>query len=132
QFSGLSPIDITGMALVQLPTPPPALNPNAVVTIANGFDFFHGGTNAALRVSGSTGNVAFETVAVWNVTTLLIDMSAQAGNDIISIDSANNAGVPTNLTINTGTGTDVVNLNGPISISGAFTVSTASIGSTAT
>ena len=117
-FTGLEPVDISGMALVTV-TPSAAGND---LTITNGLDFATG-TNQALVVSGTTNNggTAIEAVALWNNTSVVINTAALAGNDTITIDSANNANGITNLTINTGTGTDVLTVTGTTTVAGTFT-----------
>jgi hypothetical protein len=82
--------------------------------VANEFDFFSGGTTNALRVSGTTGGVAIETVALYNNTTVVIDTSVSVGDDTVNITDADNAHGITNFTVTTGAGTDVTNLNGDI------------------
>lgn len=117
-FTGLEPVDISGMALVTV-TPAAAGNN---LTITNGVDFATS-TNQALVVSGTTNNggTPIEAVALWNNTTVVINTATFAGNDSITIASANNANGITNLTVNTGTGADVLNVSGATTVAGTFT-----------
>ncbi len=112
-FIGLEPVDITGMATVNI-------NPAGVddaLTVANGFDFATG-LIPALRVSGTTGGVPIETVAVWNNGTVSINTATNNGNDTVTITSADNAHGNANLAIITGTGTDQIDVNGNIVVTG--------------
>src|SRR5262249_25242005 len=124
-FTGLEPVDLTGMATATLNLPGGA----DVLSVVNGFDLTGPGTNAAIVVSGTSGGVAIESAAFWNNTTVVIDTvtGGSDGNDTITINSANNAHNNTNLTISTGTGTDVVNVNGPVSFAGAVSVTTVNV-----
>jgi len=118
-FSNLTPVDIFGMNNATLNLP----NGNDVLTIQNGVDFTQGGTNQALRVSGTSGGVAIETAAFFNNTTMTIDTTATDGAaDNITITSANNAHNNTNITINTGAGAnDLLTVNGMVTVAGTFT-----------
>lgn len=112
-FTGLEPVDITGMANVNI-------NPagvDDVLTVTNGFDFATG-LIPALRVSGTTGGVPIETVAVWNNGTVSINTATNNGNDTVTIASADNAHGNTNFTVVTGTGTDQIDVNGAIVVTG--------------
>ncbi|CAK9091593.1 Acyl-CoA dehydrogenase IpdE2 (5OH-HIP-CoA dehydrogenase beta subunit) [Durusdinium trenchii] len=112
-FTGLEPVDITGMATVNI-TPAGA---DDVLTVANGFDFATGAI-PALRVSGTTNGAPIETVALWNNTTVSINKSTNNGNDTITIASANNAHGNANFNIVTGTGTDKIDVNGSVVVTG--------------
>ncbi len=120
-FIGLTPVDMSGMATATISFP----NANDIVDIANGFAF----TNPfppALIISGTSGGVAFETVAAFNNINLVIDTgppASPAGNDTITITSGNNAHGNTNVSINTGaTGTDSLTINGPITVAGTLSL----------
>ncbi|WP_425616767.1 autotransporter-associated beta strand repeat-containing protein [Anatilimnocola sp. NA78] len=127
-FTQLAPIDIAGMASALVVFP----NSDDVVTIVNGDDFGPG-TNDSLVVSGTSNGVPFETVALRNNTTVTIDTvtSGVDGNDTITINSANNVHGNTNLTILTGAGTDAVNVNGALAVTGAVSITAANVSSTA-
>ena len=121
-FSGLEPVDITGMAVVALNLP----GHDDVVNVDNGFDTTFG-TTPALVLSGSSGGVAFESLHVWDNGTVVIDTTFDDGNDLVTVNSADNVHQNTNLTIVTGVGTDTVVLGTGthgIAVSGTVTVST--------
>ncbi len=115
-FTGLEPVDITGMTTVTV-SPGGAAD---VLTVANGFDFFNGGGTNALRVSGTTGGVTIETAALYNNTNVIVDTSGVDGNDTVNISNAANTSGTTNFTVTTGTGTDVTNLNGDVAFAGGI------------
>jgi autotransporter-associated beta strand protein len=125
-FSELEPVDITGFGTATLALP----GGDDVLNIENGVDFVSGNTNQALRVSGTSGGVAIESAAFWNNQTLVIDTNVVGGNDTINFASADNAHNNTNLTINTGAGTDHVAVNGGVSFAGTLDITTASLQST--
>lgn len=115
-FTGLEPIDVSGLAKFTVLFP----GSDDVVNMTDGFDFFAGGTVPALRISGTSlgsgGPIGFETVAVWNVGTLVIntaDSSAggEDGNDTITINSTENAHAISRVTAITGTGEDSISIN---------------------
>ena len=112
QFTGLEPMDVTGQATATITL----TGGNDILNITNGFDFLAGNTNPALVVSGTSGGTAFEQVAFWNNTTLLIDTTAVDGNDTVTIVSASNAHGNANIEIDTGSGADVVNVNGDMAV----------------
>lgn len=116
-FTGLEPVDITGMATATLNLP----GSDDTLTVVNGTDFFSGGTNDALRVSGSSGGVNIETVAFWNNDNLIINTIAADGNDSISISSADNIHGNVNLRVATGTGSDVISISGDVTTRGTQT-----------
>ncbi|WP_254508661.1 autotransporter-associated beta strand repeat-containing protein [Anatilimnocola floriformis] len=126
-FVALTPVDIAGMATATLTLP----GADDVLTVQSGVDFLSGGTNQALRVSGTSNAVAIESAAFWNNTNLVINTTTVNGNDTVTVASAGNAHANTNLTINTGTGTDVVNFNGATTVAGALNVTTVNINSAA-
>lgn len=117
QFTGLEPIDVSGFATATLTLPGAA----DVLTIQDGADFFAGGGEDALRVSGTSGGVAIETAAFWNNDNLLIDTVASGvdGIDQITINSSAGDHSNTNVTINTGsTAGDQILINGAIDVAG--------------
>ncbi|MBW3598802.1 MAG: hypothetical protein KY475_16190, partial [Planctomycetes bacterium] len=119
-FTGLEPVDMSGMATATLMTP--LTGANDTLTLQNGVDFLAGGTNQAIRVSGTTGDTAkgagdgtaIEPVAFWDNGEVIIDTTQVDGDDVIDIDSADNAHDNVDLTIRTGSGDDDVNLNGDV------------------
>ncbi|ADB16009.1 autotransporter-associated beta strand repeat protein [Pirellula staleyi DSM 6068] len=112
-FSGLEPIDISGMLTATLATSATTTDEN--LTLTNGTDFFAGGTNNAILVSGTTGlgGTLIETAAFWNNTNLVITTDASIGNDTITIASAD-LHSNTNLSIDTGVGSDVIEIDGSL------------------
>ncbi len=122
-FTGLEPVDITGFASATLALP----GASDLLTVANGTDFFSGGTTAALRVSGTSGGVAIETAAFYNNTLMTIDTSAVDGVDVINISSAFNDHNNINVVITTGSGADAINVNGNVLTEGNLTLTSAAI-----
>ena len=122
-FVNLTPVDITGMAIVNVVFP----NADDIVAVDNGFDFTMGGATPAIRVSGTTGGIPFETLALWNNGTVTIDTSSVDGNDAVTINSAT-VGNNTNLAVTTGAGSDTVAIQaGGVSLAGNFTVTSQAI-----
>ncbi|MCA9051233.1 MAG: hypothetical protein KDA89_20995, partial [Planctomycetaceae bacterium] len=118
-FTGLEPVDISGMATATLSLP----GANDVLTIADGTDFATG-TTAALRVSGTSGGTTIETAAFFNNGNLIIDTSDVDGTDTITVTSASGSHANGNLTVATG-GTaadgDQILLNGSVTTTGTQT-----------
>ena len=103
------------------------------VTVAIGTEFVAPGSADALRISGTTGGTAFTPIAVWNNASLSIDTKTGAGNDTVSITGANNGHLITNLTIEADpAGSNLVDVQGPLSLPGNFTVIGSSVQDTAT
>lgn len=126
QFEGLEPIDVSGFATATLNLPGAA----DVLTIQDGSDFFGGGIQDALRVSGTSGGVAIETVAFFNNDNLVIDTLASGsdGIDLITINSATGNHANTNLTIDTAsTAGDQIEINGQVEIDGDLNFSSTTI-----
>lgn len=114
-FAGLEPVDISGMLLATLSLP----GADDVVTLTNGFDSATG-LVPAIVVTGTSGGVTFETAHLFGNTTVVIDTASIIdGDDTITVASADNAHGNVNLTINTGTGTDVITLSGNVTTTGA-------------
>ncbi len=121
-FTGLEPLDLFGFATVTLDLP----SDDDVLTLTDDVDFTQGGINPAIRIAGTSGGVAIETVAVWNTTTLIIDTALTLnGADSITVTGADAtaAGI-TNLTINTGAGADSFALDGNVTAAGALVILT--------
>ena len=117
QFTGLEPVDISGFATATLNLP----GANDVLTIQEGTDFFAGGTQDALLVSGTSDGVAIETAAFRNNTNLVINTVAGGvdGTDLITIDSAANGHSNTNISIDTGsTVGDEIRINMAVTATG--------------
>ncbi|MFN0021464.1 MAG: hypothetical protein ACKVP0_24705, partial [Pirellulaceae bacterium] len=109
-FTGLEPIDLIGFGTVNVNFP----GGNDIITLTNGFDAATG-TLAALIVSGTTGGVGFEQVHLRNDGTVNIDTTSVNGvTDAVTITSANNTHGISNLSVNTGTGTDRIDVVGGI------------------
>ncbi len=118
-FTGLEPVDVIGVGTFNLTL----TGANDIIDISNGLT---GGGDAALVLSGTSGGVAFELANVRNVANVIINTTSVDGNDSITVTSANNAHGNGNLQIitgNTGT-TDVVNINGALTISGDLLIQT--------
>ncbi len=131
-FTGVAPTDITGMANVNIDNTT-FVNANQNLTIANGTN---SGGNPSINVSGTTGGVGFETLRLRNDTSVSIDTSTPAGNDTVTINSADGTAAQanvTNLSLNTGTGTDTVTIagTGTISLPGTLSITTQTLNITA-
>lgn len=118
-FSGLEPIDISGMASVTVAMPAAG---NEILVEA-GKDFTSG-VRDALRFSGSFAGLAWETVSLRDTDTIVLDTSLYDGTDTVRLLNGNNAHANGDLTIVTGTGADVVSVEGPFAISGDMAVTT--------
>lgn len=135
-FDGLAPVDMASLASV---TVDPAGTID-VLTVATGQNLTSGivpaASQAALLVSGTTGGLAIENLALWSVGTLTVNTAVtggQDGGDTITVSGANGAAAAVNnLTISTGTtGTDSISITGTISIGGAVSMTAnGSIGAT--
>jgi hypothetical protein len=121
-FTNLEPTDVSGVVTFTLTLPGAADS----VTLVNGIDFGTG-TMAAVRISGTSGGSPFETVAVRNVTNLVVDTSAVDGNDTITVTSASNAHLIANITLKTGSGADSIALNGAVTVTGVVSLQAATI-----
>ena len=118
-FVELEPLDITGMVQAKLALP----TPGGQLSIVNDFDFTQGRLQPALHVSGTTGSGAtVETAAFWNNASLLITAAAGSGNETVIVHSADNLHRNHQLTIDLGSGTDLVRLDGALRASGAVTI----------
>lgn len=123
-FTGLEPVDISGMATATLSLP----GANDSLIIANGFDDATGAV-PALVVSGTSNLVNIEQAHFFNNAQVVIDTvtGGSDGNDTVTINSADNDHDNLGLSIITGTGTDAVNINGNVTLEagGNFSVSSA-------
>ncbi len=118
-FNTVEPLDIEKMANANV------VFPNAAdsITLTNGNTFVKG--DPAIRLSGSSGGVPFETVALRDNTNVNIDTSTVDGADTVTLASATSSHLNTNLSITTGTGADMIEVDGGISF-GSGTVSLSS------
>lgn len=119
-FSGLEPVDISGMASVTVML----AGADDIIDIGEGTDFFAGGTEAAILVSGSSGGVPIETAALWNNGSVIVDTTSLDGDDAITISGAANSHLNTNLSVVTGKGNDNVTLAGDATFSGKVAIQT--------
>jgi fibronectin-binding autotransporter adhesin len=115
-FTGLEPVDFDTMGTLTLTLPGAADN----VTFTNGTI----GGNAAVTISGDSGGVAFEVANVRN-SAIVVNTTVFDGDDTITLTSVQAAAGITDLTINTGVGTDTVTISGTTSITGNLSVTTA-------
>ncbi len=117
-FTGLEPLDFDNVGTFTLDL----ANDDDDVTITNGLNSMVTGaaegvgTVQALVLSGTSGGVSFEAAHVFRTTNVVIDTDLTTnGDDTVTIASANNVHLNTNLTINTGIGdTDSIVVNGSI------------------
>ncbi|QDU28581.1 Bifunctional hemolysin/adenylate cyclase precursor [Anatilimnocola aggregata] len=121
-FTGLEPIDfdfVGGTFTLLLP------NANDSVDIAN--DTLIDGVTPALKISGSSGGVAFENARVRGAA-IVIDTDTVAGVDDIEIVSASNSHLNTSLNITTGTEVgDAITVSGITTFSGTTTLNAPTI-----
>ncbi len=113
-----SQVDITGMATVNIGF----VTTDDSLDITTGFDVTAGGKNPALILSGPTTTK----VGLWANTNVILDTSSKEGNDTITVTKADNNHLNTNLTIRTGTGTDLVAVTGPVAVTGDLLIDTQS------
>ena len=120
-FTGLEPIDIIGMLNAHVTFPNAADN----ITVADGVTFGGGGL-PAIRVSGTSGGVGFETVALRDNTNVYID-TVEYGSDGVDQVTLEDVGLTdslnTNLEIHTGAGVvDMVTVDGTVNFAGVFSI----------
>lgn len=111
-FSDLAPVDISAMATASVDLP----GASDVLTIENGLDYANA-TFDSLRVSGTSGGVAIESVSFRNIDALTINTSTVDGVDTLTINSASNDHQIDNMAFRTGgvsTDGDSILLNGDI------------------
>ncbi|QDU31658.1 Hemolysin, chromosomal [Anatilimnocola aggregata] len=125
-FADLEPVDISGMAVATLATP--AASTNDALTITNGKDSATG-TIDALVVTGTTGLTAtlIESGHFFNNDLLVIDTTANDGDDSVIVTSADNLHANARLQIETGTGTDFVRVDGNVRFTGDALAATVDI-----
>jgi len=124
-FEGLEPFDAHlsgGSAIMYTP------NADDVIAISN---FTLPAGSDALAMSGTSGAVAFEELRVvgGGAAAVEIDTTANTadGLDTIDINSASNAHGNASLSIKTGTGNDVVNVNGSVVLTGTLSIDTGGV-----
>ncbi len=126
-FTNLTAIDCTGMASATMTFP----NANDNVTVAAGDDYTSGGTNPALDVTGTSGNVGFVPAAFWNDANVAIDTTSVPGTDAVTVQVANNANGISNFTVTEPTSkSGRIALRGPVAVSGALNLTAANVNST--
>jgi fibronectin-binding autotransporter adhesin len=121
-FTGLEPVDVTGMALATLRLP----GADDVITLSDGFDAAFG-ASPALIASGASAGVAIESAHFFGNTTVVIDTTTVDGNDVITIQSGTGAHDNMNVVITTGGGADTVNVSGSLTVAGDLTILSQSI-----
>lgn len=118
-FTGLEPVNISGMALVTIVSP--LLHDNLIVqnVVVAGQD--------AIQISDAANS--FEAVNLWNNTTVVVDTTLVGGdgNDTITVLSADNAHGNTNLALLTGAGTDAANITGGVTLGGSLQIASGTI-----
>jgi fibronectin-binding autotransporter adhesin len=123
-FAGLEPVDLVGLAVVNLRFP----NANDVVTVADGKD---AATDLldALVVSGTSGGVPFESVHLRGNAAVVIDTvtGGSDGDDSVTILGGGAAHGNGDLTIVTGDGNDSVDVPGSLTVSGDVAISSQDI-----
>lgn len=113
-FDRLEPIDLFGIDDAQVTF----AGKSQTITVSQGTDFFQGGATPALRIEGITDGLAFETVAVWNNSSLFVNaVGAPSGIDTVSVAGAANAHLNDTLRITTD-----LDAGSSVAISGAVTV----------
>ncbi|WP_161967245.1 autotransporter-associated beta strand repeat-containing protein [Fimbriiglobus ruber] len=120
-FTGLAPVEITGMLNVTFNTFTAA---NQHVTIANDTTT-PGGPYIALSGYSNAPANTFETLLVRDDTSVTLDTTTPAGDDTVTIAGADGSiggAVVGNLSIITGTGTDAINITGAVNIPTAVTL----------
>jgi autotransporter-associated beta strand protein len=110
-FTGVSQVDATGIATVNLDsTTFPAANTS--LTIAGDTN---SASQAAVKISGTTGGTVFTPLFVRNTTTLSVNTSMPSGADTVTIANITGSSVGlTNLTVDTGTGLDSITAGGAV------------------
>ncbi len=117
-FTGLEPVDISNMASATLNLP----GDDDVLTVEPGTDFLTGSTQA-LRVSGSSGGTSIEAVSFFNNAAVVIDTTADDGDDMITVIGGANAHGNGALTVNTGSFSDSIDIQGDVTTTGTQTYS---------
>lgn len=129
RFTNLAPVDVNGMATFTVLMP----NSNDTIDIAAGVAFANP-LQDALIISGDSNGTVFETLAVWDVTTLIINTTTVDGVDAITLNATGAAAAHdvTNLQIITGTSADTVDVTGTVNLAGSLTIDVGTGGNTVT
>jgi hypothetical protein len=111
-FRNIEPIDLNALGMPVVIAPTGAAD---VIALDDGLDFFDVLAIPAIRVSGTSGGGAFETIAVFNTPLLTIDTVAGGsdGADTVTLNTVT-GGLATvgSLKVDTGAGADAINVNG--------------------
>ena len=118
-FTGLEPLDMVSMAVANVSFP----NADDDFSLVDGVTF-GGGALSAIVVSGVSGGVGFEAIALRDNGLVNIDTIAIGGDgaDTITITSAASAHLNASLTINSGAGGDTITIDGLLVFSGTVTL----------
>ena len=96
---------------------------NDLLALTNGVDVAPTGINPLIEVSGTSGGTSIGTVAFFNNATMTVDMSTVAdGTDQLTITSADNAHLNTNLNLQLGGNSDTVTFDGRAQVAGTLTI----------
>ena len=115
-FRGLEPVDIFGVASVALNLPGAA----DVINVSNGTSIADT-AKPAMVVSGSSGGMNFEELHLGDIGLVTIDTTAGGspdGDDQVNLIRADNAHLVRRLEVLTGTGSDTVTIQGPVTLAG--------------
>ncbi|MFO0846958.1 MAG: hypothetical protein U0871_00155 [Gemmataceae bacterium] len=116
-------IDVVGFDTATLLTP----NANDQLTVANGATFCPP-NDPALVVSGKSGLTPITPAAFRGNKTLTLDTeTGSAGDDTVTVASADNAHLNTNLVVTTGAGTDAVTVTGATAVAGDILIASKDI-----
>ena len=105
------PVDITGMAVATWSSN----ELDEMLTIANGMDFDTASMDA-LRIVGTSGGLPIEPSAFFANAEVTIETTTVDGDDLVTVNSADNNHNNADLTIVTGVGLDAVNLDGDVEL----------------
>lgn len=129
RFTNLAPVDVDGLVTFTVFMP----DSNDNIDIAAGVAFSDP-LQPALIVSGDSDGTPFETLAVWDVTTLIINTTTVDGVDAITLNATGAAAAHdvTNLQIITGTSADTVDVTGTVNLAGSLTIDVGTSANTVT
>lgn len=119
-FSGLEPVDFDNVGIFTLVLPAA----DDVVDLAGGL--LTDGRSEASVISGASGGVAFAEARVSD-SAIVIDATQVDGDESVMISGADNAHGNVGLTIMTGSGNDIVSVNGTAKFAGPVSISSPSI-----
>src|SRR5208282_4269320 len=112
-FTNLTPIDMHGLGTATFI----ASAGDAPVQLLSGVDFTQGGVNPAIVVEPNGSGTQFESVALWDNTTVDVDASSA-----VTVNSANDFHNNTNLSIQTTGAAGTISLAGPVTVTGDLTL----------